>query len=406
MPARLHRRHRGSALLMPDASWGGGSDHTLVVVFLRGGADTLSILPPYGDDRYYRSRPTLAVAPPGTGTRAAIRLDDHYSLHPDMLPLEAAYREGRLTFVQGVGIDNASGSHFECQDQMEHGDGSPNAPAGGGWLGRFLRSRADAADSPLSAVAIGTGLPESLRGAPSASVMERLEDIAIRPPGGNPEQVIARLASLYGPDMTLLGERGRQTLDLFRRLSELGMDSPTTAPTDAYPVGRFGDALRQVARLVRAEVGLRVACLDLPGWDTHFFQGSTDGQQAGLIGVLARGLAAFERDLPRHGGRFTVLVTTEFGRRFYENASQGTDHGRGFAALLLGDRVAGGRVVGTWPLDEIAEPALAGPGGLTISLDARSLFAEVLQGSLAATNAQLATVFPGLKVQRLGLFAI
>jgi len=391
---------------MPDAIWRGRSDHTLVVVFLRGGADTLSILPPYSDDRYYRSRPTLAVARPGTATRAAIRLDDHYGLHPDMLPLEAAYREGRLAFVQGVGIDNDSGSHFGCQDQMEHGDGSADTPAGGGWLGRFLRSCADAADSPLSAVAIGTGLPESLRGAPSASVMERLEDIALRPPWGDPEQVVARLASLYGPDRTLLGERGRQTLDLFRRLSELGIDSSTTATSDAYPVGRFGDALRQVARLVRGEVGLRVACLDLPGWDTHFFQGSTDGQQAGLIGTLARGMAAFERDLPRHRGRYTMLVTTEFGRRVYENASQGTDHGRGFAALVLGEGVAGGRVLGPWPLEEIAEPTLAGPGGLAISLDARSLFAEVLQGSLAATDSQLASVFPGHAVRRQGLFSV
>ncbi|MGB5037626.1 MAG: hypothetical protein WBQ66_13510, partial [Blastocatellia bacterium] len=142
--------------------------HTLVVVFLRGGADTLNIVVPYGDDRYYALRPTIAIPPPtsSSSTATAIRLDDLYGLHPRMMPLVPAYREGRLAVVQAVGSDNPTGSHFEAQDQMEHGEAYDRL-VGGGWLGRMLRARIGDDAGPLAAVAIGTAIPESLRGARS-----------------------------------------------------------------------------------------------------------------------------------------------------------------------------------------------------------------------------------------------
>jgi uncharacterized protein (DUF1501 family) len=205
--------------------------------------------------------------------------------------------------------------------------------------------------------------------------------------------------------MTLLGERGQQTIDMFRKLSDLAQGPQANHTADsAYPNASFGNALRQIARLVKAEVGLRIACVDLQGWDTHFFQGSADGKQANLINLLAKGLRAFENDLGKHQQSVTVLVTTEFGRRIYENTSQGTDHGRGFAAMILGGNVKGGRVYGTSPIMEIQEPTITGPGGLHISHDARSLFSEVLQGSLGARRDQLTTIFPGHHMSPLGLY--
>lgn len=379
---------------------------TLVVVFLRGGADTLSLLPPYGDDRYYRSRPTLAIPRPGTTHRSAIRLNDHYGLHPNMQPLEASFHEERLAFIQGVGIDNDSGSHFECQDQMEHGDSKLLPSVGGGWLGRYLRTCDTTRSSPLAAVSIGTTLPESLRGAPSASVFERIEDVASHPPSSKTDRLLGALKQLYQSDMTLLGESGQQTMEMFRKLSELAQQPQADDGNSAYPTGRFGNALRQITRLVKAEVGLQVACLDLQGWDTHFFQGSTDGQQATLIDTLAKGLSAFENDLGRYKPSVTVLVTTEFGRRVYENTSQGTDHGRGFAAMVLGENVRGGRIYGEWPIADTQESTITGPGGLRISHDARSLFGEVLQGSLGTQTDQLTTVFPGYHIKSLGLYDV
>ncbi|MES2738803.1 MAG: DUF1501 domain-containing protein [Verrucomicrobiota bacterium] len=380
-------------------------DHTLIHVFLRGGADTLNLWVPYADDRYYRLRPALAIPAPGKGSNAAIRLTDRYALHPALKPLEAAYHEGRLGAVQSVGVDNTSGSHFECQDQMEHGDSMHGIPAGGGWLGRYLRLRSGAKVSPLSAVAIGTSLPESLRGAPAASVLEHLEDISLKAAGKQAEQVAGALNALYGADVSLLGERGVETLDLFRRISNLQHRADAPEHGASYPAAPFGSGLREIARLIKARLGLQIACIDLGGWDTHFFQGNSSGTQAGQIRLLAEGLAALETDLKDHRARYTLMVTTEFGRRVYENASLGTDHGRGFTLMALGDRVKGGQVLGGWPIqaDDDVNVNTPGPGGLLAETDYRQVFAEVLRGSIGLKEEEAAKVFPGMPAKHIGL---
>lgn len=371
--------------------------HTLIHVFLRGGADTLNLFVPYADDRYYRLRPGLAIP-----AKDAIRISDHYALHPAMKPLEALYKDGRFGAVQSVGVDNTSGSHFDCQDQMEHGDSMYGTPAGGGWLGRFLRLNATDSTSALSAVAIGTVLPESLRGAPAVSVLERIEDIAIKSSGDSAKAVQA-LKAMYGADVTLLGQRGVETLDLFQRVSALQGKGDSPEHSAAYPKDGFGSGLREIARLVKAQLGLQVACIDLGGWDTHFFQGNATGTQAERIKTLAEGLAALDLDLKSHRSCYTVMVTTEFGRRVYENASLGTDHGRGFALMALGDRVKGGHVLGSWPIqaEEDLNVNTPGPGGLHAETDYRAVFAEVLRGCFSA--AEVARVFPGAELKPVGL---
>ena len=375
--------------------------HTLVCVFLRGGADTMNLVVPYADDHYYNARPTLSVKRPGTDSDASIKLDDRYAFHPAMKPLEAAFKEGRLGMLQGVGTDSTSGSHFECQDQMEHGDSENARPTGGGWLGRFLRSRASENASPLSAVAIGTKLPESLRGAPSVSVLEKLEDIAIKTPSGDSSAVVGALRKMYGADVTLLGQRGQQTLDLFNRMADLRSQSYEPANGATYPKHPFGDGLREIARLIKNGVGLEVACVDLINWDTHFFQGTVLGGHAANAKVLAEGIAAFETDLKSERDRYTVMITTEFGRRFYENASAGTDHGRGFTFMALGDKVKGGRILGDWPIGVMDESNPLGPGGVEIKHDFRDVFAEVLQGAMGTVDS--AKIFPGAGLSKSGL---
>jgi uncharacterized protein (DUF1501 family) len=367
--------------------------HTLIHVFLRGGADTLNLFVPTADDRYYRLRPGLAIP-----AKDAIKISDHYALHPAMKPLESLYKEGRFGAVQSVGVDNTSGSHFDCQDQMEHGDSMHGSPAGGGWLGRFLRLNATDSTSALSAVAIGTVLPESLRGAPAVSVLERIEDIAIKS-GGDSTKAVQALKAMYGADVTLLGQRGVETLDLFKRVSALQGKGEAPEHDAAYPKDSFGSGLREIARLIKAELGLQVACIDLGGWDTHFFQGNATGTQAEKIKTLAEGIAALDLDLKSHRTRYTVMITTEFGRRVYENASLGTDHGRGFALMALGDRVKGGRVLGTWPIlaEEDINVNTPGPGGLRAETDYRAVFAEVLRGCFSA--AEVERVFPGAELK-------
>lgn len=386
-------------LVNAPASVAAAESHTLVNVFLRGGADTMNLIVPYADDHYYNARPSLSIKADTT-----IKLDDRYGLHPELKPLEAAFKEGRLGMVQGVGTDSTSGSHFECQDLIEHGDAEHDArPAGGGWLGRFLRSRADRSTSALSAVAIGTKLPESLRGAPSVSVLEHLDDISIKAPSGDPKAVIGALRQMYGADVTLLGERGQQTLDLFNRVSAMHGQGYTPANNAEYPKHEFGSGLREIARLIKARVGLEVACVDINGWDTHFFQGTAVGGFASNAKVLAEGLAAFEADLREHRASYTIMVTTEFGRRIYENSSLGTDHGRGFCLMALGDKVKGGRILGEWPIDAMDETNPLGPGGMVIQHDFRNVFAEVLSGAMGPVEGS--KIFPGAALAKVGLMA-
>lgn len=375
--------------------------HTLVHVFLRGGADWLNLLVPYGDDEYYRQRPTLGIARPGGGDGAALKLTDFHGLHSEMAPLLPLYREGRLGFVQGVGTDNPTGSHFEAQDQMEHGASYGLSP-GGGWLGRHLRSTAGDSPTPLSAVAIGPTLPESLRGAPAASAIRALADLQIRmPKGGDADAVTRALAQMYGHQSDLLGQQGRDTLALLQRVRDLRAADYVPDAGVTYDDDDFGRGLREIARLVKADVGLEVACIDLDGWDTHFVQGSITGLLSGLVKRLSRGLAAFEADTRSVRARVTVLVMTEFGRRVYENNSFGTDHGRGFTAMALGAGVNGGRVHGAYPgLEEDAQQE--GPDGVRVEVDYRSVLAEALTTQMG--NRDIDAVFPGFAPAKVGLF--
>lgn len=378
--------------------------HTLVCVFLRGGADTMNLVVPYADDAYHRARPTVRIKAPENGSTddtRAIRLDDRYGFHPSLKPLLEKYREGRLAIVQGVGTDNSSGSHFECQDQMEHGDSMRDTPIGGGWLGRFLRVRASTNLGPLSAVAIGTTLPESLRGAPVVSVMQSLNDIALKTPGNKTEAAARALSQLYGADVTMLGTQGRETIELFNRVRGLQTKGEDPANGAVYPKDGFGNGMREIARLIKARVGLEVATIDLGGWDTHFIQGSTQGFQAQRAQILAEGLAAFDSDIKDQRSSVTVLVMTEFGRRIHENSSLGTDHGRGFAAMVMGDKIKGGRIVGPWPC--VVDETSSGPDGMKVVHDYRNVFSEVLRGAMGLQDT--AKVFPGLVAQSVGLLA-
>lgn len=387
------------------------AERTLVCVFLRGAADTLNLLVPYGDDEYYKLRPTISIQPPSTYARndeAALRLDDFYALHPKLRPLLPVFEAGRLGFVQAVGTDNPTGSHFEAQDQMEHGESFGKTIAGG-WLGRFLRTRVGGEPTPLSAIAIGPTIPESLRGAPAASAVESLEELQIRTPSGDPLAVAAALATLYSSEVGVLSQPGQTTLDLLKRVETLRGAAYKPEGGAAYPNDRFAQGLKEVARLIKANVGLEVACLDLDGWDTHFIQGGSSGLQATLIDQLARCLAAFDTDLAACRDRVTVLVMTEFGRRVYENGSLGTDHGRGFALIALGNGILGGKVHGSWPgLAEENSPGsdrhnIPGPSGLKVLVDYRSVLSEVLRGVFG--HHDMSKVFPGFEAQPVGLVA-
>jgi len=375
---------------------------TLVLVFLRGGADTLNMFVPYADDTYYKIRPTIAVPHPksGMGAESSLKLDDFYAFHPRLAGLLPIYKEGRMAIVQAVGTDNPTGSHFETQDQMEHGDAYKKT-AGGGWLARYLRTRFGNKLTPLSAVSIGPIIPESLRGAPGASAISSIDEIRIKAPSENPHLLAKALSELYAAEVGILSDPGKDTLDLLARVETLRAVHYKPANGKEYPDSGFARGLREIARLIKADVGLDVACIDLDGWDTHFVQGGAAGLQATLIETLSSGLAAFDLDLSGWRKEVVTLVITEFGRRTYENGSLGTDHGRGFAAMIIADGLRGGEVLGRYPgLNEAGW--ILGPSGLDVLFDYRSFLSEVLTRKMGLKNGN--DVFPGFQPQDIGIF--
>ena len=370
-------------------------DRTLVVVFLRGGMDGLSAVAPTAEDAYHRARPTLRIAEPSRAAVAGpLRLDDRFALHEDLAALRPLWDDGRLAIVHAIGSDDSTRSHFEAQDQMEHG-ATDAAPLGAGWIARWLRAEGEG--GALSAIAFGTQLPESLRGAPSACAVESIDELAVTTRTGDAAGFAGALARLHPaqgtPATALVRKAARDALALLGRVEELRRDAQAGPE---FPATDLGRSFAQVARLVGADVGLRVATIDHGGFDTHF------GQAVGLPGQLrelAEALSAFDRGLGSNRDRVTTLCVTEFGRRLAENSSLGTDHGRASVAFAIGGGVRGGRVLGAWP--GLAEDQLEG-GDLRVTTDYRDLLWEALAGRFGAADP--ATVFPGLAHRPVGVF--
>jgi uncharacterized protein (DUF1501 family) len=338
-------------------------DRTLVVIFLRGGADGLTLVPPHGLDGYRRARPTLAVAKDDI-----IDLDGMFGLHARMRSLMPHWERGAMRIVTGAGTADTSRSHFEAQDFLEHGGRS-----GAGWIARYLRARTPAPGA-LGTVAIGTTLPESLRGAPGGVVLQRVNDFDL---AGDDPRVLDALRGLYESDATALGAAGRATLEAERRLRDLrGREDRAGV---AYPDTILGRGLREIAKLVKSDVGLVATTVDAVGgalgWDTHFVQSAAIGS---LMEDLADSIAAFLEDLGERRSRVTLVAMTEFGRRVAENTSFGTDHGAGSVAFTIGDVLPDGpglhRGFTSLDLD-----ALIGPGDVPVTTDLRDVILPVLR---------------------------
>ena len=364
----------------------------LLVVFLRGAADSLNMVVPHGEDAYYRIRPSLAIPRPNDRRAgAALRsldLDGFFGLHPALAPLLPAYHAGHLAVVHACGAPDESRSHFQAMELMERGLTNLHGPASG-WISRHLASLDTGNYSPLRAVALGERVQRSLRGVVPASALQSITDYHL---GGDPQataRLQAALATLYAGNDPL-SEVGRETLAVLETLAGLGADRYDSLLEAHYPDSDFGMGLRQVAALVQAEVGLEAAAIDLGGWDTHFGQGSSEGLMAGLLADLAQGLAALHADLINRIDDLTVVVMSEFGRRAAENASLGTDHGHGGSLFVLGGGTEGGKVHAQWPGMEPGQ--LFGPGDLAVTIDYRDVLAEVCLRRL--NNEALGAIFP------------
>jgi uncharacterized protein (DUF1501 family) len=374
---------------------------TLVCIFLRGGMDGLSAVAPYADGSdYYDARPTLAVPEPGRGGETGVDLDGRFALHPALAPLKEIYDEGDLAIVHAAGSIDPSRSHFDAMRFMEFG--TPGVKTTGtGWLGRHLQSAAWQNASPFRAIGLGAMIPDSLRGQVSPLSIQSIADFHFKGRRDELNRLRQSLASLYtvAAPTDMLGQQAGLVFETIDILQSLDANNYIPSGGASYPEDEeFGLGLQQVAQLVKADVGLEVACLDLGGWDTHENQGTLGGAFNALLDTLAQGLAAFYADLGSRMQGVTVAVMSEFGRRVHENGSRGTDHGHGNVMFVMGGGVNGGQVFTDWPT--LAPDALD-DGDLAITMDYRHVLAEIVSGRLL--NPALDTIFPGFTASPLGI---
>lgn len=364
----------------------------LVVASLRGGLDALNALVPHGDADYYRLRPTLAVPPPKKAKQSVIDLDGFFGLHPALVPLLPLYEHDELAIVHSVGWPGVSHSHFQAWEEIECGAVGGDRPQSG-WLARALALQQDAHDSALPAVAFAETMPRLLSGALGGTVLRALTDYRLEVEDGRRRSVEKALRLLHERTVFPVGTSGLRTLDSLETLGRLE-ETPRKGP--APPPGSFAGQLLDVARLIRADIGLRAACVELGGWDLHFAEGSTAGTMPRLLDELARGLAAFREEIGDDWKRVVLVAISEFGRRAGENGSGGTDHGQAGLILVAGGAVRGGRLLGDWP--GLAGARLSPPGDLTITTD----FRDVLHALLPADTSEdgRARVFPGYRRRR------
>ncbi len=362
---------------------------TLVAIFMRGGADGLNIVVPHGDKDYYAHRDTLAIAQPkASNGSSALDLNGFFGLHPKLRPLKELYDQRVLAAVHATGSPDPTHSHFDAMDYMERGTPGEKQMATG-WIGRHLQVKASDNKSPFRAVGLGTIVQQSLRGPIPAIALQSIADFHLRGDKTELDKIQQTIASLYeGGDF--IEVEGQETLDAMNRLAKIANGKYSPANGAQYPQGYYGQALSTLAQLIKGEVGVEVAAVDIGGWDTHQQQGGDDGQMPRLLEEFANGLHAFYTDLQDRMKNITVVTMSEFGRRAQENSSHGTDHGHGNVMFLLGGGVNGGKVYGDWP--GLAASKLYGPGDLAVTTDFRDVLGEIVQNRLG--NSNLAAVFP------------
>jgi uncharacterized protein (DUF1501 family) len=367
---------------------------TLVVVFLRGGMDGLSAVVPVGEGAAYYDRRRATAIPEAS----VLDLDGFFGFHPSLAPLHEIYQGGRLAVVHAAGSPDPSRSHFDAMEYMERGTPGVRVTETG-WLTRHLQTVPWANESPFRAVAMAHMLPTSLQGPEQALTLDSLDGFDLSMPDHLRPDLERALRDLYrdagqGSDLHVQSDSLFATM---RDLRTLAADDGQSRPDAGYPDTSFGQALRQVAQLIRADVGLEVACIDLGGWDTHEEQGGVEGQFAELLSELASGLAAFHHDLEDRADRLTVVTMSEFGRMLDENASGGTDHGRGGSMWVMGGGVNGG-VHAAWP--SLAADALD-DGDLAITTDFRDVLSEILVQRLKSPGVE--NIFPGYRANYRGI---
>jgi uncharacterized protein (DUF1501 family) len=337
-----------------------GRKKILVAIFQRGAVDGLNMVVPFGEQRYYDLRPSIAIPKPDGTANSAVDLDGFFGLHPALAPLKPMFDARHLAIVDAVGSPDPTRSHFDAQDYME--SGTPGYK----------------------------GAADGLRGHNDAVAVRNLNDFQVHDTRG-----AASFESMYENSLdTMLHGTGKETFNAVKIMQSIQKQTYVPANGANYGNGGFGKSLQQIAQLIKANVGVEVAFADIGGWDTHVNETGgqpTNGQLANNLAQFGQALAAFYQDLDDRMEDVTLVTMSEFGRTVKENGDRGTDHGHANVMFVLGGDVRGGKVYGEWP--GLQEEQLYDGRDLALTTDFRDVLSELVSRHLG--NSNLRSVFPG-----------
>jgi uncharacterized protein (DUF1501 family) len=364
----------------------------LLVIFQRGAADGLNIVVPHAEPQYYAMRPAINIP-----RKSVLDLNGFFGLHPSLSAFQPLWQQRHLAIVHAAGSPDTTRSHFDAQDFMETGTPGVKATEDG-WLNRSLRNLSPSTQqSPFRAIALGPSLPRILSGSEPAVAMNNINDFSVGGKSPKPSAAASAFEAMYdhSSDAVLHGT-GEETFDAVKMLKTADPGKYSPAAGANYPKGRFGDSLRQLAQLIKANLGVQVAFADIGGWDHHVNEGSTEGQLANVLTDFSQSIAAFWTDLGDLGEDTVVVTMSEFGRTARENGNRGTDHGHANVMFVLGGPVKGGRVYGRWP--GLDQSQLYEGRDLALTTDFRQVIGEAVAHHLG--NKNLSEVFPGFDNQQ------
>jgi uncharacterized protein (DUF1501 family) len=367
----------------------------LVVVFQRGAADGLNVVVPYREQNYYSMRPGIAIP-----QNQVLDLDGFFGLHPSLAAFKPLYEQGHLAVIHAAGSPDMSRSHFDAQDFMESGTPGVKSTEDG-WLNRALQSedlRHRQQHTAFRALALGSQVPRTLAGKIPAIALSSVNNFAVggSNKGPTPSPAAAAFEAMYGESGdSIFHATGEETFAAVKMLRDANPAQYKPAPGVDYPNSEFGNNMKQIAQLLKSNLGVEAAFTDVGGWDTHQNQGGVNGQLADRLRDFSLSIAAFWRDLGDSTENVTLVTMSEFGRTARQNGTGGTDHGHANAMFVLGGPVKGGKVYGRWP--GLANEQLNEGRDLAVTTDFRQVLGEAVAKTIGAGNLEL--VFPGAQLR-------
>jgi uncharacterized protein (DUF1501 family) len=367
----------------------GSRPKRLVVIFQRGAADGLNVVVPHGERTYYAMRPSINIP-----RNQVIDLDGFFGLHPALSSFQPLWNQRHLAIVHAAGSPDPTRSHFDAQDFMESGTPGLKATSDG-WLNRSLRSLPVSTDkSAFRAIALGPALPRILTGAEPAVAVNNINEFGVGGRNPNASPIANTFEAMYDQSVdSVLHGTGRETFDAVKMLKAADPAKYKPAPGADYARGRFGDSLKQLAQLIKADLGVQIAFADIGGWDHHVNEGSTQGQIANVLRDFSQSLSALWTDLGDLADDTVIVTMSEFGRTVRENGNRGTDHGHANVMFVMGGPVKGGKVYGQWP--GLDQSQLYEGRDLAVTTDFRRVLGEAVARHLG--NERMDQVFPGFE---------